>query len=364
MASDWNDRNRFNSSDEQGRRSGSQLDKGASSPFGADRYENGSSQDRNSFDLGSGSPERDARDYYQRDQSLPDSSRSFQSGSGRHEGGRHEGGRHGSDRYGSGRNEHRGSQNRHESSSRGSSGQDRDRSSQSYQASDYGSREQQNRGYQSDTQNYTSRGQHDTLFDRDRMIERSSSPSSSDSDIYYGRGNFDQNLNTYDGRQRNSSILGSGSRGSSSPMSSTFSRDNDMSSGYSTYGRDSDLGGYSSQQLRTSYSGKGPKGWARSDERIKETVCEALERDHHIDASEIEVEVKEGIITLKGNVEDRRTKRMAEDCVENLSGVKDVRNELHVNASFFEQAKEVLTGESPSERHEAQKAQKPSRSTR
>ncbi len=82
----------------------------------------------------------------------------------------------------------------------------------------------------------------------------------------------------------------------------------------------------------TGFQGKGPKGWARSDERIKEEVCEALERDPRVDASEIEVEVKGQTVTLKGTVEDRRTKRRAEECVEACSGVKDVRNELTVSS--------------------------------
>lgn len=79
------------------------------------------------------------------------------------------------------------------------------------------------------------------------------------------------------------------------------------------------------------HRGKGPRGYTRSDERIKETVCEALTDDSHIDASGIDVEVKNGEVTLSGMVPDRQTKRAAEDLVESLSGVRDVTNQLKVS---------------------------------
>lgn len=76
--------------------------------------------------------------------------------------------------------------------------------------------------------------------------------------------------------------------------------------------------------------GKGPKGFKRSDDRIREKVSEALFHDHAVDASEIEVNVNDGEVTLTGTVSDRRMKRLAEDCVDNIIGVKDVRNEIRV----------------------------------
>jgi osmotically-inducible protein OsmY len=84
---------------------------------------------------------------------------------------------------------------------------------------------------------------------------------------------------------------------------------------------------------RNGHFGKGPKGYRRSDERIKEDVSEALFRDQNIDATELEVEVKEGFVTLKGTIESRQAKRAAEYCVEHLSGVQDVRNEITVKKS-------------------------------
>lgn len=79
-----------------------------------------------------------------------------------------------------------------------------------------------------------------------------------------------------------------------------------------------------------SYAGRGPKGFRRTDERIRETVSERLEQSDDVDASEIEVAVKEGDVTLTGSVPTRWMKRCAEDCVEALPGVKDVTNQLRV----------------------------------
>ena len=50
----------------------------------------------------------------------------------------------------------------------------------------------------------------------------------------------------------------------------------------------------------------------------------------HIDASDIEVEVEDGEVTLTGTVADRETKKRAEDAIDNLSGVKHVQNNLRV----------------------------------
>jgi hypothetical protein len=78
------------------------------------------------------------------------------------------------------------------------------------------------------------------------------------------------------------------------------------------------------------HRGKGPLGYQRSDERLRELICEALSDDDQIDASQIEVSVKNGDVTLSGMVEDRRVKRDAEDCTCSVAGVRDVQNLLRV----------------------------------
>lgn len=81
--------------------------------------------------------------------------------------------------------------------------------------------------------------------------------------------------------------------------------------------------------LRPSGRGKGPKNFTRSDERIHEDVCHALE-DCHVDATHIEVRVASGEVTLEGNVADRQDKREAEDVCADVRGVKQVHNLLRV----------------------------------
>jgi hypothetical protein len=78
------------------------------------------------------------------------------------------------------------------------------------------------------------------------------------------------------------------------------------------------------------HRGKGPQGYVRSDERIREDVNQALTDDDEVDASSIEVEVKEGEVTLSGLVPERRMKRVAEDCIDRISGIKDVHNHIRV----------------------------------
>lgn len=84
-------------------------------------------------------------------------------------------------------------------------------------------------------------------------------------------------------------------------------------------------------QVEGKHFGKGPRGWRRSDEMIREEACESLYRDSHVDASNIDVTVKDACVYLRGTVEDRQEKRRAEECVERVSGVEDVQNELRLS---------------------------------
>jgi hypothetical protein len=76
------------------------------------------------------------------------------------------------------------------------------------------------------------------------------------------------------------------------------------------------------------YAGIGPRNYNRSDETILEEVCERLSQHGQVDASEIEVEIQDGDVILKGSVNDRREKRLAEDIAESVFGIVDVQNHL------------------------------------
>jgi hypothetical protein len=84
------------------------------------------------------------------------------------------------------------------------------------------------------------------------------------------------------------------------------------------------------ERFEQDFRGRGPRGYQRSSERILEDVCERLTDDREVDASDLDVDVENGIVTLRGSVADRRQKRRAEDVAEQARGVRDVRNQLEL----------------------------------
>jgi osmotically-inducible protein OsmY len=84
------------------------------------------------------------------------------------------------------------------------------------------------------------------------------------------------------------------------------------------------------QDEQRQHRGRGPKGYRRSDERIKEDVNDRLSDDYYLDASDVEVMVENTEVTLTGTVRSRNDKRRAEDIAEGVSGVSNVENRLRV----------------------------------
>lgn len=78
------------------------------------------------------------------------------------------------------------------------------------------------------------------------------------------------------------------------------------------------------------HRGKGPKGYKRSDDRIRDDLQDNLMNDSYIDASNMEVSVDNGTVTLSGSVDSKYAKRRAEDMAEVISGVHEVKNNLTV----------------------------------
>ena len=192
------------------------------------------------------------------------------------------------------------------------------------------------------------------------MWDRGSGGSGGGDDVYRGKGNaFSYTGNEYQTYQRG----GSGSEGGSGEDQSygpprdlsdrgggTGIRENERERDRSRGGQqDRRMGGGSSgaggtssdwsggrssnQASRGSFAGKGPKGYQRSDERIREEINERLTAHPEIDATEIDVQVQSCEVVLTGTVEDRHAKRLAEDVAENVPGVKDVRNNIRVQRS-------------------------------
>lgn len=82
------------------------------------------------------------------------------------------------------------------------------------------------------------------------------------------------------------------------------------------------------QGRQGTYSGRGPRSYQRSDTRIEEDVNDRLTAHPGIDASEVNVSVRNGEVTLTGTVDSRSQKRIAEDVAESVPGVTDVHNQL------------------------------------
>jgi osmotically-inducible protein OsmY len=87
---------------------------------------------------------------------------------------------------------------------------------------------------------------------------------------------------------------------------------------------------YNRERQHGMHRGKGPRDYQRSDERINEDINDRLGDDSFIDASDVEVTVRDGEVILSGTVESRETKRTAEDIAESVSGVKNVENRLRI----------------------------------
>lgn len=79
------------------------------------------------------------------------------------------------------------------------------------------------------------------------------------------------------------------------------------------------------------HRGRGPKGYRRSDERIREDVSDRLTDDSWLNASDVEVSVSDGDVTLTGSVRSREDKKRAEALAESVTGVDNVQNNLRVD---------------------------------
>ncbi|WP_454738321.1 BON domain-containing protein [Cupriavidus necator] len=76
----------------------------------------------------------------------------------------------------------------------------------------------------------------------------------------------------------------------------------------------------------------GPKGYQRSDERIREEICERLAHARHVDVRDVEVEVQGGVVRLTGNVQDRRQKYCIEEVVDDVFGVREIHNAIRLGS--------------------------------
>jgi osmotically-inducible protein OsmY len=67
------------------------------------------------------------------------------------------------------------------------------------------------------------------------------------------------------------------------------------------------------------------------DDRIRKNVSDRLVDDTDLDASDIEVGVNKGVVTLRGSVDSLWDKRRAEDITKSVPDVKGVNNKLRAS---------------------------------
>lgn len=79
---------------------------------------------------------------------------------------------------------------------------------------------------------------------------------------------------------------------------------------------------------RISLSEADRKNHRRTDVLIYEEVYEALLNDSVVDATDIEIKVEDGVVTLTGRVENRMMKKEAEICLEHITDIEDIFNLL------------------------------------
>lgn len=148
----------------------------------------------------------------------------------------------------------------------------------------------------------------------------------------YGRGSTNYGRN-YGGSYGSRGMGYGGSRGmNTGRYSSDYDTDFDTEFDYD-YDFDTTPTSFTYQEIWLipgPFSGVGPQGYQRSDERIREDINERLTQHGRLNARDIQVDVNNGEATITGTVESRQAKRMAEDIVESVTGIKDVNNQLRV----------------------------------
>lgn len=152
-------------------------------------------------------------------------------------------------------------------------------------------------------------------MDRDRYVSTSSS-NYSDRDRPFGGSTSSQEFGRPTPYARGSQEFGPEGYGSTSYA------------GNRTYGREFQ----SPEQWRVPgpHAGRGPRGYQRSEERMREEINDRLTAHGLIDATDVEVRIQNGEVTLTGFVDSRAAKRAAEDCAEDIQGVREVHNHLRI----------------------------------
>ncbi|HYG01427.1 MAG TPA: BON domain-containing protein [Chryseosolibacter sp.] len=76
---------------------------------------------------------------------------------------------------------------------------------------------------------------------------------------------------------------------------------------------------------------RGPEGYRRSDQRIREVITDLLTSEDDLDTSDFEVRVNEASVTLQGYIPDDASRRRINEVIERVPGIRKVNDELRIN---------------------------------
>ncbi len=83
-------------------------------------------------------------------------------------------------------------------------------------------------------------------------------------------------------------------------------------------------------EYRGPFNGVGPNGFLRSDRRIRQDLLQRLALDKSLDSKNIVVDVKKSEVFLRGCVQDRQARGLAEELAFSVPGITCVHNELRI----------------------------------
>ncbi len=141
------------------------------------------------------------------------------------------------------------------------------------------------------------------------------------SDRNEGRLGLDRGYRSRDHRPENEWDWGSDDYG----YGASDPRDPDSAPEYRNLSRQ-----YDRWEVPGPYRGIAPRGYQRKDEHILEEIYERLTLHSRIDPSDLEVEVNDGVVTLRGWMQNRRGRNLVEDVVEMVVGVEEIDNQIKV----------------------------------
>ncbi len=80
-------------------------------------------------------------------------------------------------------------------------------------------------------------------------------------------------------------------------------------------------------------TGRFPKNYTRSDDRIRDEICDRLGQTYDLDPSDVEVKVDGGVVMLSGSVPERWMRYQIEHVCDGVAGVRDVQNDIVMSTS-------------------------------